>query len=341
MLLPTTSMGVGYLLNNQKPCGINTSVTSELGTSPEHNGALVSISDYANEVACYIIEENKRSNKAREQQRTVINTNKVESIEEGHLFEDKKTFKEALCYYAIISNFQFKVKRSEPREYVATCVDDNCKWYIRASNLKKTQTFIVRKFVNTHTCSLDIIMEDHRQANCNVVGELVKNKFNSFKRIHTPSDIMKDMLDDYGVSMSYSKAYRSREKALQLVRGKADESYGELPMYLHMLRVANPGTMTSLVTTDNNKFKYLYIAYANSIHGWQHCRPVIVVDGTFMKASYGGTLFTASTMDASNNIFPLAFGVGDSENDEAWQWFFTKLRESYGAREGNLLQFFT
>ena len=66
-----------------------------------------------------------------------------------------------------------------------------------------------------------------------------------------------------------------------------------------------------------------------------------MVDGTFMKSSYGGTLFTASTMDASNNIFPLAFGVGDSENDEAWQWFFTKLRESYGAREGNLLQFFT
>lgn len=105
MLLPTTSMGVYYLLNNKKPCGQYAPVTLEVGTSTKHNGALVSISDYANEVADYIIEENKISNKARGQQRTIINTNKVESIEEGNLFEDKKTFKEAICYYAIISNF--------------------------------------------------------------------------------------------------------------------------------------------------------------------------------------------------------------------------------------------
>ena len=160
-------------------------------------------------------------------------------------------------------------------------------------------------------------MEDHRQANSNVVGELVKTKFNSFKRIHTPNDIIQDMLDDYGVSMSYSKAWRSKEKALKLARGKPDDSYQQLPMYLHMLTVENPGTITSLVTTNGDKFKYLYIAFANSINGWQHCRPVIVVDETFMKSSYGGTLFTASTMDACNNIFPLTFGVGDSENDEA------------------------
>ena len=327
-------MGVGYLLHNQKPRQQNEAVTSEVGSSSEQNGTLVSIEDYANEVAAFIIEENKRSNQAREQQRTIIHTHKVETIEEGDLFINKNTFKEALCYYAINNKFQFKTKRSEPREYLATCVDDNCKWYIRASKIKKTETFVVRKYVNTHTCSLDIIMEDHRQANCNVIGELVKTKFSSFKRIHTPSDIMKDMLDDYGVSMSYSKACRSKEKALQLVRGKVDDSYQQLPMYLHMLTVANPGTMTSLVTTNNNKFKNLYIAYANSITGWQHCRPVIVVDGTFMKSLYGGTLFTASTMDACNNIFPLAFGVGDSENDEAWHWFFTKLRETYGTREG-------
>ncbi|XP_062100818.1 protein FAR1-RELATED SEQUENCE 5-like [Humulus lupulus] len=234
----------------------------------------------------------------------------------------------------MIHNFQFKTKRSEPREYLVTCVDDNCNWLLRASKFRKTETFKVRKYVKTHTCSLDIIMEDHRQANCNVIGELIKSKYMSIKRVHTPHDMINDMLDDFGVSMGYQKAWRAREKALELARGNQDDSYQKLPIYLHMLKVSNPGTITHLVTDNTDHFKYMYLAFANSIKGWKHCRPVIVIDGTYLKTSFGGTLFTASTMDANNNIFPLAFGIGDSENDSSWLWFFTKLKETYGEREG-------
>ena len=53
----------------------------------------------------------------------------------------------------------------------------------------------------------------------------MKTKFTLFKRVHTTNDIMRDMLEDFGVSMNYAKALRSREKAIQFVRGKANESY--------------------------------------------------------------------------------------------------------------------
>lgn len=145
-----------------------------------------------------------------------------------------------------------------------------------------------------------------------------------------------DTLYDYGVSMGYQKAWRAREKALELARGRQDDSYQQLPMYLHMLKVSNPGTITHLETDTKNRFKYLFLAFANSIRGWKHCRPVIVTDGTFLKTSFGGTLFSASTMDANNNIFILAFGIGDSENDDSWDWFFNKIRETFGDREGTI-----
>ncbi|KAM6580868.1 hypothetical protein CsatA_004642 [Cannabis sativa] len=293
-------MGIGSLVLKAR-----TIIESEIfedGTSSNHNSRR--LADYTNEVADFIIEETTRNKTKREEDKTIIETHKT--------------------------------KRSEPRKYIITCVDENCKQYVRASTFKHTEYFKVRKYVKEHTCSLVVIMEDHRQANCNVIGELIKTKFTTIKRVHTPNDIIKDMLDDYGVSMSYSKAWRSREKAIELVRGKTDESYQQLQMYLHMLKVANPRTITSLTTNDKDRFKYLYLAYAHSIKGWQHCRPIIVVDGTFMKSSYRGTLFITSTMDASNNIFPLAFGVGDSENDEAWEYFFTKLKETYGERKANL-----
>ena len=57
-------------------------------------------------------------------------------------------------------------------------------------------------------------------------------------------------------------------------------------------------------------------------------RPVIAVGGTFLKGKYKGTIFIATCKDDNNQIYPLAFDVGDSKNDISWLWFFTKLRES-------------
>ncbi|XP_062089136.1 uncharacterized protein LOC133795694 [Humulus lupulus] len=267
-------------------------------------------------------EENKRK---REEDIEIITDHKIFKVEEGQIYKDKKLLKSALCYYAMIHNIQFKTKISKLREYLVTCVDDNCNLLLIVSKFRKTQTFKIRKYVKTHTSSLDIIMEDHMQANCNVIGELIKIKYMSIKRVHTLNDIISDMLDDYGVSMGYQKAWRAREKAFELARGNQDDSYQKHPIYLHMLKVSNPGTITHLVTDNKDHFKYMYLAFANSIKGWKYCRPVIVIDET---------LFTASTMDANNNIFPLAFGIRDSENESSWLWFFTKLKETYGEKEG-------
>ncbi|CAA0816824.1 Unknown protein, partial [Striga hermonthica] len=67
---------------------------------------------------------------------------------------------------------------------------------------------------------------------------------------------------------------------------------------------------------------------------WNNCRPVIIVDGTFLKATYGGTLITACTQDAAGHILPLAFGVVDSENNNAYHWFFTNLKATLSERNG-------
>ncbi|KAA0052241.1 protein FAR1-RELATED SEQUENCE 3-like [Cucumis melo var. makuwa] len=51
------------------------------------------------------------------------------------------------------------------------------------------------------------------------------------------------------------------------------------------------------------------MALSAFISGWQHCRPVNSIDGTSLKNKYRGTLLSASTPDANDQIFPLAFCV--------------------------------
>ena len=60
-------------------------------------------------------------------------------------------------------------------------------------------------------------------------------------------------------------------------------------------------------------FKYVFWAFAPSIVGFAHCRPVISINGTHLYGKYKGKLLIAMATDANNEIFPLAFAVVDDE----------------------------
>ncbi|KAG5582550.1 hypothetical protein H5410_053177 [Solanum commersonii] len=86
-----------------------------------------------------------------------------------------------------------------------------------------------------------------------------------------------------------------------MVRGDPTESYVEIPRYLHMLTQSNPGSIVSLQKTVDGYFQYAFVALNSSIQGWVNCRPVVIVDGSFLKAAYHGTFLTASCQDAGVN----------------------------------------
>ena len=65
-------------------------------------------------------------------------------------------------------------------------------------------------------------------------------------------------------------------------------------------------------------FKYVFWAFAPSIVGFAHCRPVISIDGTHLYGKYKGKLLIAMATDANNKIFPLAFVVVDDETRASW-----------------------
>ncbi|XP_048611983.1 uncharacterized protein LOC106403797 [Brassica napus] len=108
--------------------------------------------------------------------------------------------------------------------------------------------------------------------------------------------------------ISDSLAWDSREYAVNAVRGIPDESYGKIPKYLHMLREANP-------------------AFGQSIKGFNTVmRRVIVVDRIFLKSKFKGVLLVATAIDGNSNLYPIAFGIVYSENEQSWEWFMRQLK---------------
>ena len=69
--------------------------------------------------------------------------------------------------------------------------------------------------------------------------------------------------------------------------------------------------------------------------GWKAgCRPLICVDGTFLKGKARGLLLTAVGTDANDSIFPIAFALVEKENKHHWNWFMQCLQRSFQLENG-------
>ncbi|XP_024042932.1 uncharacterized protein LOC112099718 [Citrus clementina] len=253
---------------------------------------------------------------------------------ERQQFSSKEVLQGKLSAYAIARNFEYKTFKSGKNLLVVTCVDKNYKWHLRAVKVNNCGMFEIRKYCHVHSCSHDVLKKDHRQASAKLIAQNIQFKYDGSSSSYRAADIRQDFQQQYGYDISYHKAWRARECAMQIVRGSPEESYKLLPQYMAMLEKKNLGARTFLEIDNTNHFKYFFMAIGSSLRGFSSSiRLVIAIDGTFLKGKYKGTMFIATCKDGNNQIYPLAFGVGDSENDASWLWFFTKLRESIGEVE--------
>ena len=252
----------------------------------------------------------------------------------GKLFRCKKDLKRTVQKYALKQNFELRNRRSSNTRYEAECKNGECEFQLRAYKMQKGEYWVVRMFVKDHTCNIDGFHARFRQASSWTVGELLAPKLRVNGHSLKPKDIMVEMQVEHGLHLLYTKAWRAKDHVEASVFGAPEESFKLLPAYCHRLKEVNPGTVTAMKTNDANQFEYMFIAHAASLHGFRTViRPVIAIDGTHLKGKFSGILFVAICLDANNQVFPLAYGFGDVEDELSWTWFLNELKNAIGSPE--------
>ncbi|XP_058103546.1 uncharacterized protein LOC131247121 [Magnolia sinica] len=232
-------------------------------------------------------------------------------LKEGQEFEDANAFHKALREYAKRSNFEYKRTRSGSGRYQAKCIKDNCSWRIHAWKLPDKPTFKIKSLKGDHTCNVvnESTMSNtrtHRQASRKWIADLVKDRLQK-KLCCTPKDIVDEISREYGIKVSYDKAWRGKELAV-----KARNLITTLMEICEEIQRTNPGSTAKLCRSSDNSLR-LFVAYKAAIHGFkQACRPVLRLDYLKIEGKCRGVWLFAMAIDAEDVGFPVSYAFVES-----------------------------
>ena len=61
----------------------------------------------------------------------------------------------------------------------------------------------------------------------------------------------------------------------------------------------------------------VFLTFGPSVEGFKHCRPIIQIDGMFLCGKYMGKLLIATSIDANDHIFLIAFAIVEEESHDS------------------------
>ncbi|KAL0355548.1 UNVERIFIED_CONTAM: hypothetical protein Sradi_4001700 [Sesamum radiatum] len=96
------------------------------------------------------------------------------------------------------------------------------------------------------------------------------------------------------------------------------------------LQKSNPGTVVEWLHLDTDilgtkMLNYVFWAFRPCIEGFRYCRNLISIDGTHLYTKYKHKLLVVVTLDANQQILPIAFALVDEESLASWRWFLEML----------------
>ncbi|KAK1692103.1 hypothetical protein QYE76_008800 [Lolium multiflorum] len=256
----------------------------------------------------------------------------MNTISIGARYADKRHLQEAITQWAMNTQRVFRTTVSSQKFLTVVCSNARCPSRVHGYRPKYDTTWIVSGF-EPHTCVLKSMLEDHRNLTSTLLARLFYNEIVENTAMGVKA-IQKRVHLHYKYEISYGKAWRAKQTALENRFRTFYDAYDGVVRLLQTLKDRNPGTHVDIqdfVIPEFPNIRVLnrvFFTFSICIEAFMHCRPVMCVDGTFLTGRYMGQILTAIGVDGNNRIVPLAFAFVESENTGSWLWFFRQLKKS-------------
>uniref|UniRef100_K3YXR9 SWIM-type domain-containing protein n=1 Tax=Setaria italica TaxID=4555 RepID=K3YXR9_SETIT len=255
-------------------------------------------------------------------------------IKKGMKFNSLKELKFFLADYAVRLHRPFSVVHSDKNLRYNVMCKQGCHWRVWSRLISSTGQWRISNVVQPHTCRSSQPKREHVQCTAKYLGRRILGIIRKDSETSVPS-LVESIFAFSGYRVKYSKAWRAKQHAIALLWGDWMESYSMVPRVLSAITYYNPGVKwcidsCGMMHPDNGVLKHIlqrvFWCFPQCSEAFQHCRPVILVDGTFLTGKYKGTLMMAVGVDLEQQLVPLAFALAESENNESWSWFIKLVR---------------
>ncbi|WVZ93804.1 hypothetical protein U9M48_039759 [Paspalum notatum var. saurae] len=227
--------------------------------------------------------------------------------------------------WAIIHEFELGTEKSDRSRFRGFCKAKGCPWKIIA----KTQgDSSVR---GDHSCASAI----------RVVGKMASQAWVAErcipllkeKKSMGAKEVKVRLPSKYKIDIPYQTMWYGRQRVSDFLFGKWEYSYDWLYRFKAEVELRSPGSVVEIGTeTINGKkhFSKFFCCFKACIDGFiEGCRPYLSIDSTTLNGMWNGHM-PACAIDGHNWLFPVAFGLFDSETKENWIWFMEQLWSALG-----------
>lgn len=200
-----------------------------------------------------------------------------------------------------------------------------------------SETLQVKTYQKKHNCSRAF---KNRKRSVKFMAEFYGNRIRK-----NPQWKLKDMQDEikrkFQLDITICKCSRIRSRALSNVWDLLVEHYKKIWDYATELFKSNKNNTIDVFPHRSNPtnqpyLQRFYVCLHALKRGWlEGCRPIIGLDGCFLKTAVGGQLISAVGRDGNNQIYPIAWAIVETENTDSWRWFIKLLVEDLEGGDGS------
>ncbi|XP_057719343.1 uncharacterized protein LOC130933743 [Arachis stenosperma] len=270
----------------------------------------------------------------------------------GMKFDSRELMMSAIKSYTISRGIDYTVYETEPQTFYAKCkgYGAGCDWLIRASLIRKKACWEIRRYnvppppgdqgpaapqdPTSRTWQLRSYQKISSEIDINV-SDAIRLLVEADYLIKVKS-VIAEVQGRFNYTVSYRKAWLTKQKAVAKVFGDWEVSYQTLSIWLKSMTLKIPRSHVQIKTLPVYReseevqgvrvLHRIFWSFYLCIIAFRHCKPLVQVDGTHLYRKYKGALLVAVAQDGNKNIVPIAFAIVEGETTDACEFFLTNLR---------------
>jgi len=249
----------------------------------------------------------------------------------GMIFRGKDELAKAVKLYSNRRQREYNVFKIPITGTFQSGCKNYCRWFLKAAKTNGNG-FKITEYTGPHACKP-----------ADVGSDFLAGEIECLVKVQPSLSIVELnnwVKEAFGYTVSYANMWKAKKEAISAILGDLDKSFSVLPKFMAALGSSNKMLLEwqydLFPDPKNASFRSVFWAFQQSVEGFPHCRPLILVDTVDLSGKYPGKLLVAAGLDAENSLFPLAFAITTQEDLSAdtWRWFFSCIRKKVTQREG-------